>query len=410
MYSGRAARNCLSFIVFLLPLALFCGCGSSDGTDPRGESQIPRVAVIKVARRNIANDLTIASDFLPFQEIDAYAKVSGYIKNLYVDWGTHVRKGELLAVLEIPELEQQLRQDEASVRRAEKDMARSRQDLKSAQSSYEVADITFKRMTGVQKTNPGLIAQQEIDVAQGRDAEASAGASAARYEVDSAEESLLSMQAALERDKATYSYTRITAPFDGVVTQIYAYTGALLPAGTSSDIGNSAVCHLAENNLLRLVIPVPERAVPDVHLGETVQVEVSSLHKTFQGKVARISDRIDTQTRTMHTEVSVPNARYELVPGMYAVVKIPLRTAKNALTVPIQTVDSAGNGQGYVLVVDKSNKIDRRSVSLGIQTATEAEITSGLEEDDLVVFGERSQYRVGEVVSPKLSSTPENAR
>ncbi len=109
----------------------------------------------------------------------------------------------------------------------------------------------------------------------------------------------------------------------------------MLPAGTSSNIGNSALCHLSQNDLLRLVIPVPESAVPDIHVGQNDRRERLRLsNKTFTGKIVRFSDQIDMQTRTMHTEVQVPNPKLRMVPGMYASVQIPLHTAANVLSVP----------------------------------------------------------------------------
>ena len=183
---------------------------------------------------------------------------------------------------------------------------------------------------------------------------------------------------------------------------MYAYTGALLPAGTASDKSSLALCHLAQNNLLRLVIPVPERAVPEVHLGDAVAVKVSALNKTLQGKIARFSDHIDLETRTMHTEVEVPNSNYALVPGMYATVELPLHAAKDALTLPVQAVEHVGRDHGAVLVVDSNNTIEKRDVQLGIQTASEYQILSGLNDNERVIFGELSQYKPGERVNPEL--------
>jgi RND family efflux transporter MFP subunit len=356
---------------------------------------------VKVARRDLANTIEIASELQPFQEIEVYAKVSGYIRKLYVDWGTHVKQGQLLAELEVPELQQQLRQDEAAVRRSEQDFSRSREELNRAESTYNVAHLSYKRLAEVQKSRPELVAQQEVDIAQGKDLEASAGVSSAKDGLAAAEQGLLGAKAALGKDQAMFEYTRITAPFEGVVTQIYAYTGALLPAGTASSQGALALCRLSQNNLLRLVIPLPERVVSDVHLGQSVAVDVSGANQTFSGKIVRFSDQIDTQTRTMHTEVQVPNANDELVPGMYASVKIPLHSAANVLTVPVQAMQSTGEGKGSVLVVNGSNRLEKRAVSLGLQTSTQVEIVSGLQQDELVVFGEQGQYKAGELVKPK---------
>jgi RND family efflux transporter MFP subunit len=224
--------------------------------------------------------------------------------------------------------------------------------------------------------------------------------------VSAAEQEVLATKAALGKDQALFGYSRITAPFDGVVTQIYAYTGALLPAGTSSNKGDLALCQLSQNNVLRLVIPVPERAVPDIHVGDNVNIEVSGAKDSFAGQIVRFSDQIETQTRTMHTEVQVPNAKYLLVPGMYASVKIPLRSASNVLSVPVQAVESTGSGSGTVLLVNPSNRVEQREVKLGIETATAAEILSGLNENDAVIFGEQNQFKVGELVSPRTVAVP----
>jgi RND family efflux transporter MFP subunit len=377
----------------------FAGCGSG-----KNENVAPTVAVVKVARENISDTLEIASEFQPYQEIDVFAKVSGYIRKLYVNYGTHVKQGQLLADLEVPELEQQVQQDEAMAQRSQQDLERYRQELNSAESSYTVAHLSYTRIADVQKSQPGLVAQQEVDDALGKDQEAAAAVSGAKDAVSGAEQALLSAKAALDKDKDIFAYTHITAPFDGVVTSINAYTGALLPAGTTSSKGDLALCHLSQNDLLRLVIPLPERAVPDVQIGETVSVNVTTLNKTLQGKIVRFSDQIDLQTRTMYTEVDVPNPDYTLVPGMYVSVVIPLRTQQNVLTVPLQAVHLSGESKGSVLIVNDSGRIERRDVTLGIQTADKAEIVAGLTEGDEVVLGEQDQYKPDELVSPKLVS------
>src|SRR5579864_285966 len=395
-------KNAPAFLPLFLLAGLAAGCGGTHKAAADDTANGPSAAVVKVARRSIADNLEIASEFQPFQEVDVYAKVSGYIHKLYVDYGSHVRQGQVLAELEIPELQQQLQQDEASVRRSEQELTRAGEELNRAQSAYNVAHVTYTRLADVQKSRPELVAQQEIDVAQGKDLEASANVSSERDALASAEQGLQVAKATLGKDRAMFDYARMTAPFDGVVTQIYAYTGALLPAGTASNKSDSGLCRLAQNNLLRLVIPVPERAVPDIHLGENISVNVSGTNKTFNGKIVRFSDQIDTATRTMHTEVDVPNPKYELVSGMYASVKIPLHSVADVLTVPVQAVQSAGEGKGAVLVVDRDNKIENRSVTLGLQSATQVEITSGLQENEMVIFGAQGQYKAGEIVLPKI--------
>jgi RND family efflux transporter MFP subunit len=405
-WGERLAKSRRSWVVLFVAAVLVGGCGSAGKANPDEVANAPHVAVVRVVRKDLSSNLQIASELLPFQEVNVYAKVSGYIQKLYVDWGTHVHKGQLLAVLEIPELQQQLELDEAAVRRSAHDLTRTREDLNQAESKYVVADLTYNRLATVLKTRPGLVAQEEVDVSSGKNLEAKAGVSGAKAAVAAAEQGLMVAKAALEKDKAMYAYSRIAAPFDGVVTRIDAYGGALLPAGTSSN-GDQALCHLSQTDLLRLVIPVPERAVGDVHLGESVTVQVSNTNRKFEGKIVRFSGQIDTQTRTMHTEVDVKNQKFDLVPGMYATVQIPLHTVISALTVPTQAVQTSSGSHGTVLVVNTSFKIEKRDVVLGLQTATDSEILSGLQEKEMVVFGEQSQYKPGELVAPSVVTPSE---
>ena len=393
---------CAGLAAATLAAGWCCGCGGVQKANASSTADVPHVAVVPVKKQNISSTLEIDSELEPFQEIAVYAKVSGYIDKLNVDWGTHVRSGQLLAVLDVPELQQQIEEDKASLNRSVQDEARAQEELKGAESAYTVAHLTYTRLIGVQKKQSNLISQEDIDEAQGKDSEADAGVSAAKDALAASEQERAAAKAALDKDTALFDYSNITAPFDGVVTEMDAYKGALLPAGTSSNKGDLPLCHLSQNDLLRLVIPVPERAVADVPIGRTVSVQVSTVGKSFQGKVARISDQIDLQTRTMHTEVDVPNPNYALVPGMYATVEIPLQTQDDALVVPAQTVQSSAAGQGTVLVVGSDNKIEQRSVTTGIQNAANVQILSGLKENERVLLGEQSQYKPGELVNPEV--------
>lgn len=395
---GRSAnRIALASLLAGILLAISSCSHTAMGDAAHRDAPAVTVGVVAVKRENLSNNLKIASEFIPYQEIDIHAKVSGYIKKLYINWGTHVKTGQLLAVLDVPELNAQVLRDQASVARDQQELARARAELASDESAANVAHLTYSRLEGVIKTRPGLVAQEEIDVAQGKDAESAAAVSAARDALAAAQQELAVDRSTLARDKDLENYSSITAPFDGVITKLNAYTGSLLPAGTSSSQNDLPLCHLSQNDLLRLVIPVPAEVVPDVRIGETVDVDVPSLNRAFQGKVARVSGQIDLDTRTMHTEVEVPNPTYALVPGMYASVELPVKRAVSALAIPIQSVESAQQGNGTVLIVS-GGRIEQRSVALGIETATEAQVLSGLSEGDLVVFGEQARYRPGEAV------------
>lgn len=396
-----AAGRFVQALAVAAGLAFCFGCGGGAKTNASSTTDVFHVAVVKATKQNISTTLDIASEFQPYQEVNVYAKVSGYVQKLNVDWGSHVKQGDLLAALEVPELQQQIEADDASVRRSEQDVARAQEELNSAQSAYNVAHLTYTRLANVQKTQPNLVAQEEVDEAQGKDTQANAGVSAAKDGYGAAEQELAQAKASLEKDKALYGYSQITAPFSGVVTEIDAYKGALLPAGTSSNKGDQPLCHLADDSTLRLVIPVPESAVPDIKVGSEVKVLVPDLGKTYRGRVAHVADEVVLSTRTMHTEIDIPNPNLEIIPGMYAEASLVLNRAEDVLTVPVQAIDRSSN-KTTVDVAGKDNTVEQRDVQLGIESANLAEVLSGLQENDLVIVGDRSQLRPGAKIEPKL--------
>jgi RND family efflux transporter MFP subunit len=359
------------------------------------------VAVAKATRGDIAQSLTIAAEFRPFQEIEVHAKVAGYLKSISVDVGDRVKTGQLLAVLEIPELQDEIRQDEAAVKRAGEEIRRAQADVERAQSAHEVAHLNATRLAGVIKTRPNLVAQQDVDEATGRDRVSEAQVSTAEAALASAREQLEVAKAGQSKTQTLFDYSRITAPFAGVITHRYADTGAMIQAGTSSQSQAMPIARLSQNDRLRLVIPVPESAVPRIHLGGEVAVAVQSLHKTVSGTVARFADRLDTDTRTMHVEVDVPNPGLTLVPGMYADATLVLDSVKDAIVAPVQALDRTSSG-ARVFVVGRDGKLDARTVQLGLESDDRIEVTRGLSDGDLVVIGSRAQLKAGTVVAPKV--------
>jgi RND family efflux transporter MFP subunit len=361
----------------------------------------PTVAVAKVTRGDVVQMLTIIAEFRPFQEIEVHAKVAGFLKSISVDVGDRVQAGQLLAVLEIPELQDEMQQDEAGVKHAEDEINRTQADLERAESAHQVAHLGASRLSSVLAARPNLVAQQDIDEAVGRDRVAEAQVATAKATLASAQEQLEIAKASQNKTKTLFAYARITAPFAGVITHRYADTGAMIQAGTSSQTQAMPVVQLSQNSRLRLVIPVPESAVSRIHIGAPVDLHVQSSHKTFTGTVARFADRVNTETRTMHVEVDVPNANLELVPGMYADASIVLAEAKDVLVAPVEALDRTETSL-RVLLVNHDGRVEPRTVTIGLETADRVEIASGLAAGDLVVVGNRSQLKTGTLVSPKV--------
>ena len=358
------------------------------------------VGVTKVSRKSLQRSITLSSELVPFQEIDVYAKESGYVRKLYVDYGSRVKEGQLMAVLEIPELEAQLQEDEAAVKNAMDEVSRAQHLLKRYQAMHRVLDLQYTRLYGVSQTRPGLVAQQEVDDAQGKDLAAASEVDAAQSALAAAQSSLIVNQSKLAHDQALFAYSRITAPFSGIVTQRYANLGTLMQAGTSSSTQAMPLVRLSQDDLFRLVIPVPESSVRYIRVGDPVDVMVPSLNRRFPGKVTRFSVDVREDTRTMHTEVDVANPNRLLMPGMYAEATLTLEGRDNVLAVPLEAVNHVGD-QTSVYVVSPAGKVEVRVATLGLQISTDAEVVSGVGEGESVIVSDRSGLSPGEEVRPQ---------
>jgi len=244
---------------------------------------------------------------VPFQEIDVYAKESGYVQKLNVDYGSHVKHGQVMATLEIPELLAQLNEDEAEVKNANNQVSRAANELKRDEAKYNALHLEYTRLNTVFQTQPGIVAQQEVDDSQGKDLAAASQVDAGKAALEAAQSDLVRAKARLARDQTLYDYSKIVAPFSGVVTQRYANLGALVQAGTTSSTQAMPIVRLSQDDLFRLVIPVPESYVRYIKVGDPVSVRVPSLNRSFPGKVTRFSVDVRQDTRTMHTEVDVQN-------------------------------------------------------------------------------------------------------
>jgi RND family efflux transporter MFP subunit len=360
------------------------------------------VAVAKVQTLDLSQNLVLTAEFKPFQEVDIMAKVAGFVSSIPVDVGSRVHHGQLLAVLEIPEMADDRARSQAALDRSQAEWNRAKDELKRIESAHDMAHLSYKRLADVARQRPGLVAQQEVDEAQSRDLVAEAQIAGAKSNITAAEQQVRVSTAELARIGTMFDYTRITAPFDGVVTRRYADTGSMIQAGTASNA--MPLVKLSQNSLLRLVLPVPESAVPTVRIGQTVQVRVPTLHRSFPGRVARFADKVAQSTRTMDTEVDVPNPDLILIPGMFAEVDLNIGQRNHVVAVPVLALDSGEDEKaGQVVRITPENRVEMLTVKLGMRTANQVEIQSGLSEGDLVVLGNRSVLRPGELVQPKLS-------
>jgi len=398
-------KSIIAALVFLGLIALWAGWrhGKTEANDSDSRATGPAVvtaAVTRVQRGAIAQSLTIAGAFKPFQEIDVHAKVAGYIKTIYVDVGTHVKDGQTLAILEVPELMAELAGADAAVRRSQEEIRRARGDVERAKSGHSAAHAMYKRLEGASREKAGLVAQQELDNAQARDLEGEAQVSSAEASLSAAQQTLEMAEANQKQYAALTSYMRITAPFTGVVTARYADTGALIAAGTSSSTQSLQVVRLAQVSKLRLVLPIPESLAAQIHLGDPVKVHVQASNQDIVGKVSRFAQSLDLQTRTMETEIDFENSTEKLLPGMYAETVLQLSDRKDVLVAPMEAVVQNA-GEARILMVNGQNIVEERKVKLGPQGKSRVEVLSGLTDGDRIIVGNQSQFRSGEKVVPK---------
>ena len=343
---------------------------AQDAADP---AATPSVAVTKVAREDLATEMTIPAEFRPYAEVELHSKVSGYLQKIAVDIGDQVKAGQALATLEVPELQDDLNNAIAMKQRAEAD--------------FKNAHLAYTRLVKVDKEHPNLVALQDLDVAEDKDSMAAAAVAAAKADV--------------EKFQTLEDYTKITAPFDGVITHRYADPGALIQSGTASQSQSLPLVRLSNNYRLRLDFPVSVDFVKDIHVGDPVEVRVESLGgRTFTGEISRFTRQVDDQTRTMKAELELANPKLEIVPGMYAKVVLKLDQRPHALTVPIEAV--VAGRQAKVNVITAGNEIEERKVTLGVETPTQYEVLTGLKEGELVMLGNPGQLKPGQKVETKL--------
>ncbi|HUX78962.1 MAG TPA: efflux RND transporter periplasmic adaptor subunit [Alphaproteobacteria bacterium] len=317
------------------------------------------VAVSKVIRTDLSQTITLSAELVPFTEATLYAKVPGYLKEIKVDIGDQVKTGEILAILDVPELVNIVAKNKAAL---------------------DQAKLDFTRITGVSKKHPELIAQDTVD----KMTEA--------YEI---------AKASYEHSQTMFNYSVITAPFDGVITARFVDEGAMIQEGTNTHTQAIPLVHIADNTKFRLTFPVPESNVSLVKPGDQVDIKILSMNKSLKAPIARIANKVTTETRTMETQVDVyNNAELNLTPGMYASVTLHLKEKKDALALPVPAVEIALAPN--VWLINKNDEIEERPVTLGIQTPDRVEILKGLKERDLVVFGNRNALSVGMKIKPKL--------
>ncbi len=369
-------------VTTILSIVVLCTSGCDTPVTPMTTTQRPIVNVVYPRRGEIDKSIELPGDVVGFYEAALHSKVTGYLKSISVDKGDSVKTGQVLAEIEVPELQS---------------------NLTRSQASLEIERITYDRLKKVQQSDSRLISQQDVDMAYAKYREA---------------------QAAVATLQTMFSYTKIIAPFDGVITGRFADPGALIRAGggdlgvdeTSGLIspgategagghreGGGPILTLADIDKLRVYIYVPEASYPFIHRGTPAMLHFDEFPgRVFNGIVARYASSLDLATRTMLTEVDIDNPNRLIYPRSYAHVSIELIRHPDALSVPASAIQGSG-GSARLLIVD-NGRLAEVPAKTGINNGAYVEVTSGVSAKSLVVTTYSSTLTPGVPVDCRIEN------
>jgi len=338
------------------------------------QSALPAVSVVSPKRTTPTDEIILPGNVQPFITSPIYARTNGYLKKWYFDIGAHVKMGQLLAVIETPEVDQQLQQ--------------ARSNLLTAQANLDLAAITKTRYQGLLKSN--AVSQQDVDNAVG-----TYNANAAIVEAD---------KAAVQQYSALVSFEKVYAPFDGVITARNTDIGDLINSGSSSNV-KTDLFHIAQPGTLRVYVNVPEEYSRGIKVGMKADLSLAEFpDRKFQGKVVRTAEAINMTTRTLLIEVDVENPTGTLLTGSYAEVHLAVPTLASTFLIPVNTL--LFRTEGLRVGVVKGGKAVLTTVTPGHDFGDEIEIVAGLKADDQVIINPPDSIVSGQQVQIVQATLP----
>ena len=377
----------------LVPLAIALVCTScrqdTGGTAPAAPQTTPQLEVIAVKSEKLNTTERLPAELVPYERVDIFAKETGFVKSVAVDRGSKVKQGEFIAELEAPELIARQAQADAAYQGAESQLAGGQAKLAADQATYQ-------HMSAAAKV-PGVVAANDLDIAQRTAQSDEANVAALQKTVQAA-------QANLRAVTQLQSYLRITAPFDGQVTTRYVHPGALVGPGGGPGV-STPIVQIQTLTRHRLVVPVPETDVAGIPEGTEVSFTVPSYPgRIFKAPIARISRSVDNKTRTMPVELDVRDPQAELDPGTFCEVSWPVRRAYSTLFVPASAL--ANDLERAFVVRVENDRAEWVDVKTGAKSGNLIEVFGNLKRGDQVAVRGTDQIRSGATVTPKLVAAP----
>jgi RND family efflux transporter MFP subunit len=357
---------------------------------------LPDVTVVAAKKASTIGDLVLPGNIQAVTEAPILARAEGYVVRRYVDIGDRVTAGQLLAVVDAPDLDQQVRQAQAAVEQAQADLARANAALEQGKANESIAKVTASRWDNLVKR--GAVSKQENDQYQAQYQAQAANVRALDRAVDAAKGNITAMQANVGRLSEMQGYLKVRAPFAGVVTLRNVDVGTLV------NTGSTMLFRIAQNNLLRTFLNVPQSSASDVHVGQKASLATPELpERKFQGAVTRTANAMDPASRTLLVEVQVPNPEGKLLPGMYVEVDLHLPRKDPPLLLPSDTLSVRPEGT-MVAVVDSNNAVHFQHVVIGRDYGSDIEILSGLSAGQRVIANPNDSVQEGVKVHPILAA------
>jgi RND family efflux transporter MFP subunit len=338
------------------------------------QSAVTAVSVVSPKRTAPADEIILPGNVQPYISSPIYARTNGYLKKWYFDIGAHVKQGQLLALIETPEVDQQLQQ--------------ARSNLLTAQANLELASITKTRYQGLLKSN--AVSQQDVDNAVG---------------TYNANEAIVEAgKAAVQQYSALVSFEKVYAPFDGVITARNTDIGDLINSGSNSNV-KTDLFHIAQPGRLRVYVNVPEEYSRGITVGMTADLSLAEFpDRKFQGKVVRTADDINLTTRTLLIEIDVENPTGTLLTGSYAEVHLAVPTRASTFLVPVNTL--LFRTEGLRVGIVKDGRVVLTAVTPGHDFGNQIEIVSGLKGDDQLIVNPPDSIVSGQEVQIVQASLP----
>jgi RND family efflux transporter MFP subunit len=390
-------------LIFFALLGLMVGAAIVGGVLPRlsrqkglaaaAENVVERKPVVLVTAAHYgaqADTVDLPADLVAMIESPIFARADGYLKARLVDYGWHVKSGQPMAELETPELDQQINQARANVEQSQAALKELQSDIDLAKANLVLAKVTFERWEQLQEK--GVVSRQDRDTRQADLAVKEATLRKAESALATAQNTIHANDANLKRLEELKSFSRITAPFDGVVTARDVDVGTLINAGTKE------LFKVAQIDPIRIFVNVPQAYVAAIQQGQTAEVRVQERPgQVWEAKVTGISPTLDAGSRAMLAILRAANPEGTLYPGMYAQVRVHVGKGKSALRIPGDALAMGKNG-ARVAVAGEDGVVRFRAVTLGQDLGAEVEVTSGLREGEWVVSNPGDAVTDGVVV------------